>query len=101
MDTEPVADPVSTDPDLYRVIFENARVRVLEYLDRPGTRTHEHHHPDSVAVTLSAFHRLVTENGQPREVDLDAHRALWLPAQDHTGENIGGTPTHVIFVELK
>jgi hypothetical protein len=25
----------------------------------------------------------------------------WLPAQEHHGENIGDTPTHVLFVELK
>jgi hypothetical protein len=25
----------------------------------------------------------------------------WLPAQQHAGENIGDTPTHVLFVELK
>ena len=25
----------------------------------------------------------------------------WLPAQEHHGENIGDTPTHVIFDELK
>lgn len=25
----------------------------------------------------------------------------WLPAQQHHGENIGDTETHVIFVELK
>jgi hypothetical protein len=25
----------------------------------------------------------------------------WLPAQEHAGENIGNTPTHVLFVELK
>ena len=25
----------------------------------------------------------------------------WLPAQRHAGHNIGDTPTHVIFVELK
>jgi hypothetical protein len=27
--------------------------------------------------------------------------AGWLPAQEHHGENIGDTPSHVIFVELK
>ncbi|GAB3875714.1 hypothetical protein GCM10029964_020600 [Kibdelosporangium lantanae] len=32
-------DPVVTNPDLYRVIFENSRVRVLEYRDTPGSRT--------------------------------------------------------------
>jgi hypothetical protein len=25
----------------------------------------------------------------------------WLPAQEHAGENIGGTDTEVLFVELK
>jgi hypothetical protein len=25
----------------------------------------------------------------------------WLPAQQHAGHNIGETPTHAIFVELK
>ena len=29
-------DPVRTDPDKYEVIFENDRVRVLEYRDVPG-----------------------------------------------------------------
>ncbi len=28
-------DPVATDPDHYKVIFENDRVRVLEYTDSP------------------------------------------------------------------
>ena len=54
------ADPTSTDPTLYRVVFENDRVRVLEYRDRPGDRTHPHGHPDSVMVTLSGFRRRVT-----------------------------------------
>jgi len=47
-------DPVVTDPELYTVVFENERVRVLQYRDRPGDRTHPHHHPDSVMVTPAA-----------------------------------------------
>jgi hypothetical protein len=26
---------------------------------------------------------------------------VWLPAQSHSGKNIGSTPTHTILVELK
>ena len=52
-------DPVETDPDLYSVIFENDKVRVLRYRDKPGDRTHAHSHPDSVMITLSGFHRLL------------------------------------------
>jgi len=36
-----------------------------------------------------------------REVELEAGTVGWLPAQQHHGENIGHTETHVLFVELK
>lgn len=50
-------DPTTTDPDAYRVLFENDRVRVLEYHDTPGYRTKPHSHPDSVMYTLASFSR--------------------------------------------
>ena len=95
-------DPTRTDPDKYKVIFENERVRVLEYRDDPGQATSPHRHPDSVMYTLSSFDRkLVDENGQSRDVTLEPGQVRWLDAQVHSGENVGSTPTHVLFVELK
>ncbi len=94
-------DPTATDPDKYKVVFENERVRVLEYRDKPGDRTSPHHHPDSVMYTLSSFERRLVQRGHERDVQLEAGRATWLAAQDHHGENIGTTDTHVLFVELK
>ncbi|NUR60940.1 MAG: cytoplasmic protein [Catenulispora sp.] len=94
-------DPVVTDPDLYRVLWENERVRVLEYRDAPGDATHLHSHPDSVMVTLSAFQRVITAGGREVPVDLEAGQARWLGAQDHQGCNVGSTPTHSLFIELK
>ena len=85
-----------------RVIFENDRVRVLEYRDEPGQATHPHHHPASVMVTLSSFERrLVAEDGSTRDATLEAGQVRWLDAQVHSGENTGQTATHVVFVELK
>ncbi|WP_026208169.1 cupin domain-containing protein [Catelliglobosispora koreensis] len=94
-------DPAVTDPDHYKVIFENDRVRVLEYRDQPGDKTHAHQHPDSVMVTLSAFKRRISSGGKQADVELAEHQVRWLGAQEHTGENTGDTPTHSIFVELK
>lgn len=94
-------DPVATNPELYRVIFENDRVRVLEYLDRPGDRTEPHSHPDSVMVTLTTFRRRLSTDDGERDVEIGANTAAWLPAQRHAGHNIGDTPTRVIFVELR
>lgn len=94
-------DPVSTNPDHYRVIFENEHVRVLDYSDVPGESTTPHTHPNSVMVTLTDFRRRLRAEGGERDVDLPANQVLWLPAQRHAGENIGSTPTHTILVELK
>src|SRR3954451_25315078 len=94
-------DPTRTDPDKYKVVFENERVRVLEYRDEPGQSTQPHSHPDSVMYTLSSFDRkLVGPDGQSRDVFLEAGEVRWLDAQVHSGENIGEMPTHVLFVEL-
>jgi hypothetical protein len=94
-------DPVETDPDHYKVIFENDRVRVLEYTDQPGDSTTSHEHPDSVMYTLSSFRRRLYHGDAQREVELTAGTVGWVPAQRHRGENIGDTPSHSIFVELK
>ena len=94
-------DPAVTNPDHYKVIFENDKVRVLEYNDQPGDRTTPHEHPDSVMYTLSSFRRRLVSGDMQREVELGSGTVGWLPAQQHHGENIGETPTHVIFVELK
>jgi hypothetical protein len=94
-------DPVETNSHLYSVIFENERVRVLEYKDVPGDRTSPHRHPDSVMVTLSAFQRRLIHGDQEIDVELPAFEARWLDAQEHSGQNIGSTETHTIFVELK
>ncbi len=94
-------DPVATNPQHYRVVLENERVRVLEYSDRPGERTTPHAHPDSVMHTLSSFRRRLHAGGTSRDVEMSAGTTAWLPAQEHAGENIGETETHVLFVELK
>ena len=95
-------DPATTNAANYTVVFENDRVRVLEYRDAPGHRTTPHDHPDSVMYTLSTFRRrLYAEDGQTRDVDIAAGTTGWLPAQRHAGHNIGDSETHVIFVELK
>lgn len=94
-------DPVLTNADHYKVVFENDRVRVLEYTDHPGDVTTPHQHPDSVMYTLTSFRRRLVSGDVQQEVELEAGTVGWLPAQQHHGENIGDTPTHVMFVELK
>jgi hypothetical protein len=94
-------DPVITNPEYFKVVFENAQVRVLDYTDTPGHLTTPHEHPGSVMYTLSSFRLRLHADGGTKDVEIAEGATGWLPAQMHAGENIGETDTHVIFVELK
>ena len=94
-------DPTVTNPRLYRTVFSNDRVRVLEYRDQPGDVTTPHRHPDSVMVTLSGFSRRISSGGREVDVELSPGEVRWVAAQEHVGANTGGTDTHVFFIELK
>jgi len=95
------ADPTVTDPDKYRAVLQNARVRVLRYHDRPGAKTRPHYHPASVLYALSAFRRrLIFPNGTVTERSFRPGDVMWIPAQTHTGENIGTTNTEVLLIEI-
>lgn len=95
-------DPIQTDGDKYKVVFENDRVRVLEYQDKPGAITKQHHHPDAVVYALSPFKRkLKLGDGKTVVVQKQSGEVYWVNAQEHIGENIGDTDTHVLIVELK
>ncbi|WP_235190772.1 hypothetical protein [Amycolatopsis rifamycinica] len=52
-------------------------------------------------VTLSAFSRRISAGGREVGVELPAAAVRWVAAQEHSGENVGATPSHAVFVELK
>jgi len=94
--------PVETDGDKYKVVMENTQVRVLEYKDLPGEKTHEHRHPAFVLYAVSAFKRkILLPDGKVLMREFKAGDVMYSPEQVHIGENVGTTPTHVIMVELK
>lgn len=95
-------DPTVTDGDKYRVLLENAQVRVLGYTDRPGERTHLHRHPAFVVMATAPFKRRLTlADGRTMVREFKAGDVLYSAGETHIGENVGDTPTQVILVELK
>ena len=95
-------DAVQTDGDKYKVLMENARVRVLEYRDAPGAKTHQHGHPAFVLYALVPFKRkLLLPDGKALLREFKAGDVMYSDAQTHIGENVGTTPTHVVIVEMK
>jgi len=95
-------DPIKTDGDKYHVLLENERVRVLEYIDKPGDKTNLHRHPDFVLYALSSFKRKLTfADGNTMSRSFKTGDVIWMNEQTHIGENTGETGTHVLIVELK
>ncbi len=95
-------DPTVTDGDKYHAILENEHVRVLSYKDKPGEKTHPHHHSEFVLYALSSFRRrLIFPDGTVKERDFKPGDVIWMPDQIHTGENVGTTDTDVVIVEFK
>jgi hypothetical protein len=95
-------DAVVTDSDKYKVIFENDCVRVLDYKDLPGQKTHQHKHPAFVLYSLSDFKRSIElPDGKILQRQFKPGDVMWSNAQTHIGLNNGDTPTHVILVETK
>ena len=97
-----MADAVSVAPDLYKVLLENDRVRVLDVQYGPGVKSDMHSHPDLVAVFLTASKaRLSLTDGQTLDIEVQAGESLFIEAQEHTVENTGTAEIHGLLVELK
>ncbi len=95
-------DPAATDPDKYRVLLDNERVRVLAYSDAPGAKTQLHRHPAFVVVALAPFKRRLTlADGRVLAREFQAGDVLFSGGEEHIGENVGDTPTRIVMVELK
>ena len=61
-------DAVSVAPNLYKVLLENDKVRVLETRYGPGVKSEMHFHPDLVAVALTPAKAILTlAEGRIRE----------------------------------
>ncbi len=95
-------DSVKSNPDVYRVVFENASVRILSVNVKAGAKTTMHEHPDNAIVALSdAKVKFTGPDGKSEEAALKSEQAIWSPAGRHSGENLEKTPVQVLLVELK
>jgi quercetin dioxygenase-like cupin family protein len=95
-------DPVKVDSAHYKVVLENASVRVLKIDYAPGAKSIMHQHPDSIVVPLTASKvKFNTPDGKSEEMDLAAESAVYTPAGTHNPENIGKGRVDALLVEFK
>jgi beta-alanine degradation protein BauB len=95
-------DPLSLYPENYKVLFENDRVRVLDFRLAKGATEKSHEHPTHVAVFLEDVKiRFTLPNGETKVRTAKAGEVAYSDPTAHASENIGDTDAHGILVELK
>ena len=95
-------DAAKVDPAHYKVVFENASVRVLKISYAPGGKSVMHQHPDAMAVFLAASKvRFTLPDGKSEDSDVANESALYTPAGTHNPTNVGTGPVDALLVEFK
>lgn len=100
---ESAPDPVPLYPENYKVLFEDDRVRVLDFTLKKGASEVFHRHPPNVAVFLAEFTirfklpdgKMAIRDAHPGDVTYSSESVI------HSPENIGATDAHGILIELK
>ncbi len=96
-------DPVEASPQNHTVLFENDRVRVLDYHSKPGDKSPMHSHPDYLVYDLDSGYKvkLTSSNGTDKTIEGQSGSVTWHEAITHTVENTGTTDAHALVIELK
>ncbi|HET7763785.1 MAG TPA: hypothetical protein VFK92_01700 [Burkholderiales bacterium] len=98
-------DAAKVMPRSYRVAFENDKIRVLDFVAKPGMGVcgeGMHSHPAHLTIVMSDWQgKAVTPDGKIVGRDKKAGDVFWAEAETHRVENTGKTMSHVMIVELK
>ena len=95
-------DVLSVAPKVYKLAFENERVRVLEGTFKPGDKIGMHSHPDHfVYVVKGGKLKLTKPDGSSSVVDVKPGQVLWINAESHAAENAGNSTVKLVVNELK
>jgi hypothetical protein len=96
-------DPVKIAPDVQKVVFENALVRVTEERMPPGrgVRKHRHMHGLTIALADYQMEQKLYPSGQIIHSNRHLGEINWTETFIHEARNVGTTNQYVVRIELK
>ena len=95
-------DVVQLAPDRVKVLFENDRVRVLHFNEPGHSKLPMHSHPAYVTVGFTTDHSKYTlADGKTTDERTKANDVTYSKAMSHAYENLSGTASESVMVELK
>jgi beta-alanine degradation protein BauB len=100
---EKIADVMKSAADVYKLVLENDKVRVMEMSLKPGQTAKMHNHPSDHVIYImnDAKFKLTFQDGKSGEFDLKAGQAIMMEAGSHDAANIGKTVGRNLVVEIK
>ena len=98
-------DAFKVNPRAYKLVFENDKLRVLEYVAGPNLPVcgvGKHSHPQHLTMQLTdAKVKVTAADGKAFVADVKAGDMFWSPAETHTTENLSGATVRAYIVEFK
>ncbi len=95
-------DPLAVGPDIYKLVMENERIRILQVTFEPGAKIAMHSHPDHAGYVLEGGMLTITNaEGKTQEITAKVGDSFWIPAESHSAMNQGKTKISILVVELK
>ena len=96
------ADPLEVAPDMYKLQYENGRIRVMQVTFEPGQSIPEHSHPDHFVYVLEGGNLQITKaDGTVTDAALKVGDIIWINAETHKAVNTGSTVVRLLVTELK
>jgi hypothetical protein len=92
------------DPDVYKIIYEDANIRLIESVRKAGVTDKVHSHPQASVVysMTDCFTKQTSADGKSIQTDSKAGMARAIPAiPAHTATNTGTTDCKQLFIEKK
>lgn len=100
--TAKAQDPAKVDPGHFKVILNNAQVRIMDVRMKPGEKSPMHSHPNHVICSLTGgTTKFTLANGKSETATAKPGQAVFHNAETHTVENVGKKEAHSLDIELK
>jgi hypothetical protein len=95
-------DPVQVSPEIYRLILDNDRVRVIEYQAGPGQSDQMNSLPQRLTYTLTPVKlKVMAPDGNITNVEAKEGELYWQGPVTHSIKNVGNTEAKMLIVEVK
>lgn len=95
-------DPLKVAAGNYKLLVENAAVRIMQVNYPAGAKSVMHSHPDVIAVVLQGGRMRFTDaKGVNTDSDMANDSAVYMAATSHSNTNLGSTAMSVVLVEFR